>query len=63
MPTARTQSNRRYNEKTYDRVEITVLKGGKAEITAAAKSVGMSMNAFIKTAVYEKIAQINAGRE
>lgn len=57
MPTARTKANRKYNEKAYDRIEFTVPKGEKAEIAAAAKCVGLSMNAFIKEAVKEKIAR------
>jgi len=57
MPTARTKANRKYNEKAYDRVEFTVPKGEKAEIVAAAQCAGLSMNAFIKEAVKEKIAR------
>ena len=55
MPTARTQANRRWNEKAYDRVEFTVPKGEKAVIVEAAQKAGISMNAFIKEAVKEKM--------
>jgi predicted HicB family RNase H-like nuclease len=55
MPTARTSANRRYNEKAYDRIEFTVPKGEKTGITAAAHAANMSLNAFIKEAVKEKI--------
>jgi hypothetical protein len=57
VPTARTKANRKYNEKAYDRIEFTVPKGEKAEIAAAAERKGLSMNAFIKIAVREKIDQ------
>ena len=57
MPTAKTRANRRYNEKTYDRIEITVQKGGRAEIATAAAAIGMSVNAFVKEAINEKIAR------
>ena len=57
MPNARTSASRRYNEKAYDRIEFTVPKGGKATIIAAAKAVSMSVNAFVKAAIDEKIAR------
>ena len=60
MPTARTRANRRYNEKAYDRIEFTVPKGGKSKVVAAAVAAGMSMNAFVKEAVSEKIARCEA---
>ena len=55
MPTARTKANRKYNEKAYDRVEITVAKGDKDKIKAFAEEKGLSMNAFINAAIQEKI--------
>lgn len=58
MPTARTKANRKYNEKAYDRIEFTVPKGEKAEIAAAAQREGLSVNAFIKTAVKEKAERV-----
>ncbi|MCL2227505.1 MAG: antitoxin [Oscillospiraceae bacterium] len=57
MPSAKTSASRRYNEKAYDRIEFTIPKGGKAEIIAAAKASSMSVNAFVKTAINEKIAR------
>ena len=57
MPTTRTKASRRYNEKTYDRIEFTVQKGGRAEIATAAAAIGMSVNAFVKEAINEKIAR------
>jgi len=57
MPSAKTKASRKYNEKTYDRVEFTTPKGGKAAIAAAAKAASMSINAFVKAAIDEKIAR------
>jgi predicted HicB family RNase H-like nuclease len=62
MPTARTSANRRYNEKAYDRIEFTVPKGDKTGIAAAARAVNMSLNAFIKEAVKEKINRSESKR-
>ncbi len=47
MPTARTKANRKYNEKAYDRLEVTVKRGDKAEIKAYAESLDLSLNAYI----------------
>ena len=62
MPTARTRANRKYNAKTYDRIEITVPKGKKGIIAAAAAATdeGMSVNAFINAAIDEKMAKRSA---
>ena len=38
----------KYNLKTYDRIEITVPKGHKAEIQAYAESKSISVNQLIK---------------
>ena len=37
----------RYNQKTYDRVEIVIRKGRKADITAHAQSKGLSVNGLV----------------
>ena len=47
MATARTRANRKYNEKAYDRVYVTVPKGRKAEIEAAARANGETLNGLI----------------
>lgn len=47
MPTARTRANRKYNEKAYDRISVTVPKGRKAEVEAFAKANGESVNGII----------------
>lgn len=55
MPTAKTRAVRKYNEKTYDRIELKVLKGEKDKIKAAAEQAGESVNAFINTAIHERM--------
>lgn len=58
MAKAQTNANRRYNQKAYDRIEITVPKGDKERISQAAESAGMSVNAFVKEALSEHIARL-----
>lgn len=58
MKNAQTDAKKRYNVKTYDRIEITVPKGDREIIAKAAESVGMSVNAFIKEALAERIAKL-----
>jgi len=60
MPTARTKANRKYNEKAYDRVPLTVPKGYKETIRAFAEKEGMSVNAFINSAIQEKMNKQDA---
>lgn len=38
---------RRWNEKNYDRLAITVPKGRKADIEARAASLGLSVNGLV----------------
>lgn len=47
MPTAKTKAVRKYNEKAYDRVYLTVPKGRKAEIEEAARAKGETLNGLI----------------
>lgn len=47
MPTSRTKANRKYNEKAYDRISVTVPKGRKEEIEAFARLTGESVNGII----------------
>ena len=49
MPTARTKANRKYNEKAYDRVSVTIPKGRKEAVEAHAESKGESVNGLINT--------------
>lgn len=43
--------NNEYNAKAYDRINLTVPKGKKEVIQAAAKENGESVNAFINRAI------------
>ena len=47
MPTARTKANRKYNEKAYDRISITIPKGRKQAVEAHAQSKGESVNGLV----------------
>lgn len=54
----RKERYKRQNEHTntiYDRLNFTVPAGKKAEIEAAAKAAGVSLNAFCRDAVLEAI--------
>lgn len=57
MPTARTKANRKYNEKAYDRLYITVDKGKKELLEAHAKTQGESLNGFVNRAINETMKQ------
>ena len=59
MPTARTKANRKYNEKAYDRVALTVPKGKKSILAAHAQSQGESLNKFINRAIDETVERDN----
>ena len=44
---ARARANRKYNEKTYERLPINVYKGQREQIAEYAKSKGQSLNAYV----------------
>ncbi len=46
-----------YKRKNYDRMELLVPKGEKAEIKEMAKSLGKSVNEFVYSAVKEKMRE------
>lgn len=50
-------SHNKYIAKAYDRINLTVKKGRKDEISAHAKKHGESVNAFINRAIDEAIAR------
>lgn len=50
---ARIAANNRYNNKTYDRINIAVPKGDKEKIRAFAAERGESVNGFIRRAIEE----------
>lgn len=47
MGTARTRANNKYNKKAYDRILVTIPKGDKEKLKAAADARGVSVNALI----------------
>ncbi len=54
---ARIKANNRYNEKAYDRINIAVPKGRKAEIQAHAEKHGESINGFLNRAIAQTMYQ------
>lgn len=44
----------RWNRAHYDRIGLTVYKGGKAEVQALADDAGLSVSEYIRQAVKEK---------
>lgn len=55
MAKKQTEWSRNYNEKAYDRLAITVPKGQKATIEAAAKAAGESVNQFTQRAILARL--------
>mgnify|MGYP000647794315 CR=1 FL=1 len=55
MGTARTKANNKWNAKAYDRINLTMPKGRKAEIQAHAETKGESVNGFINRAIDEEM--------
>ena len=55
MPKKQTEWTRAFNEKAYDRLAITVPKGQKATIQAAADREKESVNSFVNKAVLARI--------
>lgn len=55
------QAMKKQNEwinKAYDRINLTVPKGSKADISATAKSIGMSLNGFINRAIANETKRV-----
>ena len=52
---ASTRAKNKYRDKTYDRVEITLPKGRKAELQAHAEQRGESLNGFIGRPIDEQV--------
>lgn len=46
-----------YIREKYDRINLTVPAGGKAEIAKKAKAVGMSVNEYIRYLIRKDIAE------
>ena len=50
-----------WNAKAYDRINLTVPKGRKAEIQAAAAAAGESVNAYITEAITRRMERDTQG--
>ena len=50
---AQQRATANYVKKTYDRIEVKVMKGEKETINAHAEAQGESLNAFINRAITE----------
>ncbi len=62
MGKASTIAKNKYNLKAYDRINLTIPKGRKADIQAVAEEQGESINGYIKKAVAVKYAA-DTGKE
>ena len=62
MPVSKAQQNavNKYVRENYDRINITMPKGRKAEIQAHASRHGLSVTAYINAAIDEKMAKDDA---
>ena len=59
---AQQQHVRKYKEKAYDRLEITVSKGRKAELQEHAQQHGESLNGFVNRAIDTVVEMDNSGQ-
>ena len=50
--------NNQFNAQAYDRINLTVPKGEKERIQAAAKKSGESVNALINRVLFEEVERI-----
>lgn len=62
MPTSKANQRavHKYVKNNYDRLDVTVPKGKKDIIKAAADAAGESVNAYINTAIDRRMKQDNA---
>jgi uncharacterized protein (DUF1778 family) len=60
---AAVEAHAKYNAKSYDRFYPFAPKGHKAEVQAAADSVGESLNDFIMTATDERMKRLVGGKD
>lgn len=63
MSEARKRANRKYNEKAYDRIALTVKKGEKDRLKAHAEQQGETLNGFINRAIDETIKRDTDSQE
>lgn len=54
MPTARTKANRRYNEKAYERLAITIPKGRKKTLEEYTRKHGETVNGLVNRLLREE---------
>ena len=52
---ARTEANKNYNNKAYERINLVVKKGNRERIREAATAAGLSVNGYINNLLYESI--------
>jgi len=57
--TKATNYKRQFNAQNYDRIELTVKKGEKAEIKSHAAKRGETLNGFINRAITETVERDN----
>ena len=55
MPKRQTEWSRAYNEKTYDRLAVTIPKGRKDDVERYAKEHGLSVNGLVNNLLAEAI--------
>ena len=60
---AQKKSVRKYNEKAYDRIELKVTKGKKAELQSHAADTGESLNSFVNRAIDEAVTRDKLSRQ
>lgn len=58
-----TKAKRKYNEKAYDRLTMNIKKGRKDELKTIAEQQGQSLNAFVLSAIDEKIERLDQSRQ
>ena len=56
MSEARTRASRKWNEANLDRLAITVKKGDRDRIKAAAEKAGVSVNRYVTEAIEARMA-------
>jgi predicted HicB family RNase H-like nuclease len=57
---SRIRANRKYNEKAYDRIELKVAKGKKAELQTHAAAREESLNGFVNRAIDNQVQRDEA---
>ena len=51
----------KYNQKTYDKLQINVKKGEREKIKAYAESKGLSLNAYVTGLIYKDMENESNG--